>query len=296
MPVCSVTLIQKIANEIGSVGIYKEEQLLKEDVIEVDKKSEKKQNDVFSVLMDGGRCKVWQNPKKLGDSQWKEVKLGGFCKYNGKNDEKKYKLESKQYIGRVDESSQIFGERLYHEAINRGYLHAKKKLFISDGAKGNWEVQQTYFYDAVAILDWYHATEHLSEIGKIVYGENSERYYNWFEKTKNILYGGEWLKIEKEINRCIKLCKSKTKKLLIKKQRNYFYFNRERIKYREFEENGYTISSAIIESGIKMIVNKRIKGTEKHWRKHRANNILKLKIDELNDNMHNLCQLYKNAA
>jgi len=51
-----------------------------------------------------------------------------------------------------------------------------------------------------------------------------------------------------------------------------------------------------LEAGIKQTVIKCIKGTEKHWRKERANNILKLRMEEINNNLHNLCQLEKLLA
>ncbi|GAH31952.1 unnamed protein product, partial [marine sediment metagenome] len=36
-------------------------------------------------------------------------------------------------------------------------LRTKEVVFLADGAKPNWDIQQTNFPDAIPILDFYHA-------------------------------------------------------------------------------------------------------------------------------------------
>ena len=43
----------------------------------------------------------------------------------------------------------------------RMFLDAPRTLFLGDGARHNWELQQTHFPGAIPILDYYHAAEHL---------------------------------------------------------------------------------------------------------------------------------------
>jgi hypothetical protein len=66
--------------------------------------------------------------------------------------------------------------------------------------------------------------------------------------------------------------------------------------YAEYERLGLPIGSGAVESRIKTTVNRRLKGSEKHWRKHRADNILKIWMEEVNDGMQKLCQLYSKSA
>jgi hypothetical protein len=68
-----------------------------------------------------------------------------------------------------------------------GQLSAQQIIVLADGAKSNWEIQQTDLSDAVPILDFFHACEQLggsasytqrrnrarkpSPAGKICYGK-----------------------------------------------------------------------------------------------------------------------------
>ena len=50
---------------------------------------------------------------------------------------------------------------LWDEALKRGYGTAQKTVFIGDGAEWIWNMVQDRFGDAVQIVDFYHACEHL---------------------------------------------------------------------------------------------------------------------------------------
>lgn len=295
---CSTTLIQKIGNRTGAMLVDREDERLTSEILPTVKRSCTTPASVMGVLVDGGRCNVWQNEKKLENPQWKEVKVGGFCNYDCTQQDKegKPKILSKEYIARVDENSEKFGERLYREALYRNYEEAKIKIFLADGAKYNWEIQITHFPDAIGILDWHHGTGHLADAGKQTFGENTPEFYEWWEKAKAVLYEGDFIWLDELLFDCKKLCKKKEGKKKIAQEREYFFNNRKRIRYREFRNRGLPIGSGPIESGIKTTVNRRMKGSEKHWRKKRANNILMLRVGEVNNSLHDLYQLLGKVA
>jgi len=299
LAVYSKTYIMKLANIYGKAGIDNEEELIKKGESEAIKKGKQKNAEVFATLVDGGRSQLWLNPDKMADPDWKEVKLAGFCEYTRTYENNEVKLIKPKWInyyGRVDQTSEEFGNRMYIEALSRGYNNAKEKVFLGDGQKYNWDIWKTHFWDSFPILDWYHATEHLSAASKIIYGEKSDKGVDWYEEIKSILYEGDWEWLLEKIDVHLNKMSEGNKKKALKKERNYFKNNRERILYKKYEEKGYPISSGVIESGIKITVNKRLKGTEKFWRKINANNILKLRLEEVCDEQQNLCQVYKKIA
>lgn len=299
LAVCSQTLIQKIGNTVGQIGIQNEDDFFKKGYQNAVDKGKNKSHDIFATLLDGGRCKVWLDPEKLAKSDWKEVKLAGFCDYTVKKDEtgeNEITRNSTGYIGRVVEKSDNFGERMYYEAIKRGYNNSKIKVFLGDGMPYNWDIYNTHFSESIPILDWYHAVENLAHCAKIIFGDDINLWKPWYEELKDVLYEGDWENILQRIDIHLNIMKEGEDKKALSSKKKYFKNNRDRIKYVEYEKLGLPIGSGVIESGIKITVNKRLKGTEKHWRKHNANNILKLRIDELNDGMQNLCQLYSIAA
>jgi hypothetical protein len=204
--------------------------------------------------------------------------------------------ENCNFVGRVNEDSTKFGERFWLEAIRNGYQKANIKICLGDGAKYNWQIQEDYFPDAIPILDYYHASEHLANAIKIVKGENTKMFYKTYEKLKKSLYVGDWKTIQEWTLKKSNNIKNRKEKKQLLREGKYFYTNRKRIYYADYEELSLPIGSGVIEAGIKQIVNKRIKGTEKHWIKNNADNILKLRIEEVAGNMHKLCQLEKLAA
>ena len=293
----SVSYIQKVASDLGQIGIAAEDELLKKGENNARNKGKTIKNDIFAVMLDGGRCLLKEKDKK--SPQWREVKVGAFVNYHkGLNKEGEVIpiRDKTDYIGRIKESSEIFGERLWMESLARGYCNSKIKVFIGDGAKYNWEIWKSYFSDSIGILDWYHATEHLAKSAKLIFGDKEEDYKEWYDARKDELYNGECVNITNTIKDNLKLVKNSEAKEKLKTEMEYFQRNKDRINYKEYEEAGLPLGSGVIEGGIKQLVNKRIKGTEKHWVLHNGNNILKIRIDEVGSNLHNLCQLYEKAA
>lgn len=80
-----------------------------------------------------------------------------------------------------------FEQYVGHTGLQMGQLSAQQIIVLADGAKSNWEIQQTDLSDAVPILDFFHACEQLggsasytqrrnrarkpSPAGKICYGK-----------------------------------------------------------------------------------------------------------------------------
>ena len=54
------------------------------------------------------------------------------------------------------------------QGLRMGFLDAPRTLFLGDGARHNWELQQTHFPGAIPILDYYHAAEHLADYCKLL--------------------------------------------------------------------------------------------------------------------------------
>ena len=67
---------------------------------------------------------------------------------------------STTYTGAI-ENAEAFGQRLYHEAWQRGLHRADRQVVIGDGAAWIWNLSHSYFPNAIEIVDIYHAHEHL---------------------------------------------------------------------------------------------------------------------------------------
>ena len=72
----------------------------------------------------------------------------------------------------------------------------RRSYKIADGAKHNWEIQINNFPDAIPILDFYHACEHLANFCSFLPKKKSEKQY---KKWKKMIYEGEIVQVMEEM-------------------------------------------------------------------------------------------------
>src|SRR5690606_33708913 len=77
--------------------------------------------------------------------------------------------DSTSYVATF-ESSGAFGTLLRRESFQRGFAAAREVVFIGDGASWVWELARVNFPQAVCILDFFHAVEHLGTLAEAIYG------------------------------------------------------------------------------------------------------------------------------
>jgi hypothetical protein len=67
-----------------------------------------------------------------------------------------------------------FAARVLREASRRGFTEAVRPVVLGDGSLWIWNTAEELFPLATQILDRFHAQEHLSTVGKLIYGESME--------------------------------------------------------------------------------------------------------------------------
>lgn len=217
------------------------------------------------------------------DGAWTEMKCASFL--------------SEEY-GRSTiatmEKSEKFGELLYLEAIRRGLRRADKVVFVADGAVWIWNLVAHHFPEAVEIVDWYHAIEHLWNVANAWYGQGSKKAKSWVKRNKARL-------MEDGVDRVIssiKQWKPKTEDHVKIKRENMHYFsvNAHRMMYATFKENGYYIGSGSVESACKQYGQGRLKGAGMRWKKPGIEAIAHLRSAVLNKRTPAIMEAAKIAA
>lgn len=231
--------------------------------------------DLVVVTADGGRV---QTRQAENGSMWKEDKIGGVYDASPRKDPsaataEKYegaKANIKTYVASLAAWGE-FGWLLCVEAMRRGYQHAKDKLFISDGAEALKSLRQMHFPDAVFILDWYHAAEHLADCAKAAFGMGSDECQRWYERMKKNLWEGKVDVILQAIKKeSLRLGKpapggsDNSPQVVLHRNLGYFTNNREGLNYPWFRAEGWPIGSGIAEGAVKQF-GMRLKGSEKFW-------------------------------
>ncbi len=177
--------------------------------------------------------------------EWHEIKTGVFYlqEQSGQTQGGRGVLSEKVVVCWQGEAMEV-GRRLHWEAQRRGLGRAEAILVLGDGAAWIWNVAADRWADAEELLDFYHASEHLWELGRALYPE--KQVQSWVENRLHELRHGEEEKFLAALQR-IKPRGGKVGKT-IREQKNYFANQAERMNYEEIAKRGWPIGSGAVES------------------------------------------------
>jgi hypothetical protein len=238
--------------------------------------------DIFCVGTDGTgapmRRKELRGRKgKNGRARTREVKVGTVFTHRkpdqpGQRPERDY--DSTTYIADIV-SAKEFGTRLRAEAMRRGIAKAKTIVFLGDGARWVWELARINFPEAICILDYYHACEHLTLLSQALYGEGSALAKKRFRQWRKAL-------LKDKITQIITQAKADLptrvqNRKLAQKQIGCFQHNQSRMLYQTFRQAGCFIGSGVVEAGCKTVVGQRLKLSGLLWSRKGASDLLTIR-------------------
>ncbi len=137
---------------------------------------------------------------------------------------------------------------------------------IADGAKDNWRYLSNVLLpgQGTEILDYYHASEHLSDAFDAGYGKGTAEAVAQYKKYRSVLKN-DGKGIDKVINTLRYLHKKHPKNKTLQIELNYFRNNRHRMKYAEAIETNLPIGSGVTEASCKTLVTQRMKCAGMRW-------------------------------
>jgi len=212
------------------------------------------------------------------DGSYHEAKCG--IVYQTVQEGDKTKISNAKYTATL-QRAEAFGEQVYALAFDQGVENAIKLACLGDGATWIWNSFSLHYPDAVQILDFFHATEHLDEVAKAWYGEDSEKAKCWLEARKLDLLSDC---VEDVINSIRSWHPAEdTAKEIRRVELGYLEKNKDRMLYATFLANGYHIGSGLVESACKTIVTQRFKQSGMRWSELGAESIVHLRSHLLSD-------------
>ncbi len=217
-----------------------------------------------------------------GEAKTREVKLG--CVFTQTTTDKKGNPlrdpDSTSYVATF-ESSGAFGTLLRREAFQRGFAAAREVVFIGDGATWVWELARINFPQAVCILDFFHAAEHLGTLAGAIYGADTAKVQQQAKLWRDLLKEDG---VDEVISQArAAMPKQPSEREPMEKELAYFEKNRSRMLYATFRSRGFFIGSGIVEAGCKTVVGKRLKSSGMFWSVPGAQNILDLRTSLLSN-------------
>jgi len=137
---------------------------------------------------------------------------------------------------------------------------------LADGAKDNWRYLSNELLpgQGTEMLDFYHASEHLSDGIDAAHGKGSSEAKAEYKKYRSVLkYDSNG--VEKVINMLRYLSQKQPDNDKIKTELKYFRNNRHRMSYALMEENNFPIGSGVTEASCKTLVTQRMKCAGMRW-------------------------------
>ena len=211
-----------------------------------------------------------------GQSKTREVKLGCVFTQTSVDQEGRPVRDdaSTSYTGAI-ETADVFGRRIYQEAMRRGMHWAGEVIVIGDGAVWIWNIADEQFYGATQIVDLFHAREHYWIIARACFGQSKDKLYQWTEERRKELDNGKPEDVIEAIKRCSSL--PGYDQAIGEREIGYFEKNKERMRYADFRKRGLFVGSGVLEAGCRTVVGQRLKQSGMHWTVRGANSIIALR-------------------
>jgi len=217
------------------------------------------------IQMDGGRVNT--------EEGWREPKVAVLFRQQdvAAVSKDRHELVRKEYVGTMEGIEQ-FMKHVWEAGLRWGAHQAKEIIVLGDGAECFQRRAEELYPEAVQILDWYHASEHLWEVARALYGAESAEAAKWAEPRIDKLRAGGVGEVLAELRQLRPRRREVAQK--VAELIGYYESNRQRMKYDEFESKGYFIGSGSVESGVKNVVNMRMKGCGMKWNVDRADRMI----------------------
>lgn len=171
-------------------------------------------------------------------------------------------------------SSQQFETLALAEMHRRGVENARTVAAVMDGAEWLQSFTDYHCPQAIRILDFPHAAEHISPIGDFLHGQHVTESKTWLREHLHQLKHEGPGKLLAEFQ---KLQRQQPTAELLSSNLAYLEKREAQMQYPAFQAQGLPIGSGIVESGNKLVVEARLKGAGMHWAEHNVNPMLALR-------------------
>ena len=192
------------------------------------------------------------------------------------------RAKNMRYFCDISEAEE-FGKLLWATGCRLNADLSPELIFLGDGAVWIWNLVGKYYPQAVQILDWFHAEEHLEAVAEAAFTDLAKRAA-WLEPVTQNLWDGQ---VEEVIQACQALAETCQK---ASQASSYFSNNCQRMRYDRFRSAGYMIGSGTIESACKQIVTQRLCLPGAQWEVEGAIHTAKARASWLSGTWPSLCR------
>jgi hypothetical protein len=194
---------------------------------------------------------------------------------------------STEYLGAMPEAGKATFSRhfLSRVAQVKQAYPAALHVCLGDGAAWNWQLLKTHYPEAIWILDFYHAAQHLAQAADWIFGPApSGEKTAWYAHWRTLLL--EEPQGVAGLIRCL-LYRRNRGELTVAAQRgldtqlNYFREHAELMQYADYRAASLPISTGVTEAGCKELIKARFCRSGMRWKRETGAPILHLRAIRL---------------
>lgn len=204
--------------------------------------------------------------RRGADQRYKEMKLVTI-----------YDQEKTHRLARATRSGVKQAGRLIRQMSQDVKLKAAQEVVaLTDGAEWIAKLIDTHLPAGVtAVLDYFHASQHVHQTRRAVFGEETPQGHAWSERLLGTLSGEPFECVWQLLIETRARHRSKSKRKALDDLMRYLIERREKVDYASFRVAGFDIGSGPTESMCKSL-SRRMKGIGMRWSPRNAESMVAL--------------------
>jgi hypothetical protein len=204
--------------------------------------------------------------RRGADQRYKEMKLLTI-----------YDQQKEHRLVRATKSGVKQAGRMLREMSADTHLRrAQEVVAVTDGAE--WIaglVDQHLPAQTTKILDYYHASQHVHQTRRTLFGEENTDGQAWVDRMLESLSSGSWESCWEQLTSTRSRLRSKLKRKALDELMRYLIERKEKVDYASFRRAGYDVGSGPTESMCKSL-SRRMKGIGMRWKPSNAESLVAL--------------------
>jgi hypothetical protein len=252
------------------------DELIEQEVARLEKEARSPTAKPKQLVMSADEAMV-----QLTSGEWREVKTVAFgefeSRWDAKNKEVVTTTENISYFSRVA-TAEAFANSALYEWQRRGGENAERVVAVNDGAPWIQAFIDYHAPQAIRVIDFAHAQAYLAIIGKAIYGAETEQFKRWYARLSRQLGQKPPQRTLSELRLLQQQHQTHPEAESIEQAIRYLERRETMIDYPHFRKMQVPLGSGIVESGHKVVMQRRMKQAGMRWAEANLNPMLALRL------------------